>query len=246
MTDEEYVYDKKQNRKYNYLVLINYFVGFYLFFQIFSFLIKIIKYFTNNEKIIIHNLPFYIFIFFLCIIFLINIYLIRKIKFSNVKYYTFKLEKNLSLKDLEEKISLINDREISDGTTFIKRIKIDKRSYRLLLYLDNDFNKKTFDKVKNDLHKKYNKKYNISFRRGSFHTESAIRINLIISNIMNDNLNNYMSQHATGLNTGIITVSIAIIEDKAYAQPIKKPIEFPLNIYYFGTIEKTISFLNNL
>lgn len=61
---------------------------------------------------------------------------------------------------------------------------------------------------------------------------------------MNDQLDEYMSLHATGIGTGIGSIYIAVIDDVMYVQPIKKFIVFPLNIFYFGAIKRVYKYLN--
>lgn len=61
---------------------------------------------------------------------------------------------------------------------------------------------------------------------------------------MNNQLDEYMSLHATGLGTGIGSIYIAVIDDMMYVQPIKKFILFPVNVYYFGTIKRVYKHLN--
>ncbi len=245
MNNDQFIYDMKQNRKYNCLFLINMIIGF-----IFFIIMPIILIQDGTE--IFHNKYTVLILVIFLIVFIANIFFIKKIKLSNAKYYIFELNNKISFEKIKEALSSIDDRELFEEDVFLKRIKLKENSiskYRILCYKTKDFNKNTFNNIKNDIHKKYNKKYDLEFKGRGNTTGEKGRINLIIADKLNEELDKFMSSNATGLNTyGIMmrTINICIIGNKMYIQPIKKCIEIPHSTFYFGISKKTYNFLNNI
>ena len=244
MNNDQFNHDIKQNRKYNYLIIINIIIG--LIFLIFTIIT------IKNGITVFNNKYIGIILIALLTIFISNIFIIKKLKLSNTKYYIFELNNKISFEKIKEALSSIDDRELFEEDVFLKRIKLKENSiskYRILCYKTKDFNKNTFNKIKNDIHKKYNKKYDLEFKGRGNTTGEKGRINLIIANKLNEELDTFMSSNATGLNTiGIMlrTINICIIGNKMYIQPIKNFIEFRYSIFYFEVSKKIYDFLNNI
>lgn len=249
MDNDDFYYDLKQNIKYNIFAFLIAIICFILLVQFISIISNIINHLKNNEILFNHSLLYYISFFLLLIILIIIIIVVKKLKLSNTKYYSFKFDNNIDLKKFENSLIIAEDRKIIDEISFIKRIKLDKNDtsiYRLLCYKANNFDKKEFDKQKNDIHNRFNKKYDIHFIRNDPKLEHGVRINMIFTKSFNKSLEEYMSLHATGLNSLIYSVNVAIVGNTMYVQPIKQFIIFPISKYYFGTIKKFYNFLRNI
>lgn len=249
MNNKEYKYDKRQNRIYTILAYANILGGVFLFIPLIDLIANYIVHFFNGTKINEHSAYFYIFLLILLIIFIINIVVMKKLKLSNVKYYLFKLDKKIEINKIGKNLKVINNREIELDNAIVKRVKLNNRKYRLLIYKEKMFDKKEFDNTKKEAHKKYNKEYKIAYQKdlvlsGKYQDEGGGRVNLILPKKMNDQLDEYMSLHATGLGSSLNSINIAVIDDVMYVQPIKRFVVFPLNIFYFGTIKRVYKYLN--
>ena len=249
MNNKEYKFDKKQNRIYSILAYINILIGIIIFIPLIDLIANYISYFFNDTKITEHSTYFYIFLLILLIIFIIDIFIMKKLKLSNVNYYAFKLNKKIEINKVGIDLKIIDNREIELDNVVVKRVKLNNRKYRLLIYTKELFDKKEFDKTKKEAHKKYNREFKIAYQKnlvlsGKYRSEGGGRVNLILPKKMNDQLDEYMLLHATGLGTGIGSIYIAVIDDVMYVQPIKKFIVFPLNIFYFGAIKRVYKYLN--
>lgn len=251
MNNKEFEYDKRQNKRYFYLVFVTAFLGIILSFSLLGFIIDYIAYFFNNKKLTELSIYIYIILLIFLIIFIVNIFIIRRMKLSQVKYYVFKLNKKINIDKVGYELLILKNRKIVIDDVSLRWIKFRKKdflSYRLLCYKKETFDKKEFDKLKGNIHRKYNKKYNIVYdSRYVFSSkknlENDIRVNLILPKSINEQLDDYMSLHATGVFSGIISVYITVIDDTMYVQPIKK---FIFNLSYFRTIEKVYNYLNSL
>ena len=242
MNNNEYIYDINQNKKYSCLVLINMIIGFIFFIIIPIVLIQ------DGIEIIHNKYTVFILAIFL-IVFITNIFFVKKIKLSNAKYYVFKLDNNINFETMKKKLSSIDDRELIEDDLILKRIKLEgiRSKYRLLCYNAKEFDKKIFNKQRSDINKKYNQKYELSFRSKYYVTETreAGRINLIIAGKLNEELEMYMSSNASGLDSRIRSVNMCIVKNNLYIQPIRN-FDFPNTISYFKMVEKTYTFLNNI
>ena len=249
MNNKEYKFDKKQNRIYSILVYINILIGIIIFIPLIGLIANLISHLFNGSKITEHSNYFYMFLLIPLIIFIINIFVMKKLKLSNVKYYTFKLYKKIEINKVGIDLKIIDNREIELDNVVVRRVKLNNRKYRLLIYTKELFDKKEFDKTKKEAHKKYNREFKIAYQKnlvlfGKYQYEGGGRVNLILPKKMNDQLDEYMSLHATGLGTGIGSIYIAVIDDVMYVQPRKNFIVFPLNVFYFGTIKRVYKYLN--
>lgn len=249
MNNKEYKFDKKQNRIYSILAYISILIGIIIFIPLIDLIVNYISHLFNGSKITEHSNYYYMFLLIPLIIFIINIFVMKKLKLSNVKYYIFNLNKKIEINKVGIDLKIIDNREIELDNAIVKRVKLNNRKYRLLIYTKELFDKKEFDKTKKEAHKKYNREFKIAYQKdlvlsGKYHDEGGGRVNLILPKKMNDRLDEYMSLHATGLGTGIGSIYIAVIDDMMYVQPIKKFILFPVSVYYFGTIKRVYKHLN--
>ncbi len=249
MNNDKFYYDLKQNIKYNVFAFLIAIICFILLVQLICMISNIINNIKNNEILFNFSLSFYILFFLLFITLIIIIIAVKKMNLSNAKYYSFKFDNNIDIKKFENSLIIAEDREIIEENMFIKRIKLeinDASIYRLLLYKTKNFNKKDYDRNKKDIHNRFNKKYDIHFIRNDRRIEHGVRINMIFSKTFNKQLEEYMSLNATGLNSLIYSVNVAIVSDTMYVQPIKQFIFFPISKYYFGTIKKLYQFFNRI
>lgn len=225
MNNKEYEYDKRQNRRYNYLFFTNFILGFIFFFSLLGLIIEYTDYFFYNEKLTEFIIYIYILLLFSLIIFIVNIFIMRKIKLSQVKYYVFKLNKKINIDKVGYELLIVKNRKLVIDDVSLREIKFRKKdllSYRLLCYKKEIFDKKEFDKLKTDINGKYNKKYNLLFNyrdRYKKNFDSTYRVDLILPKSINKQLEDYMSLHATGLDT--CSAHITVIDDTMYVQPIK-------------------------
>lgn len=211
--NKRYIEDLKQIKKHAWSDLI------FILLAILSFGFSILFFISYH---VYGFIPFVIFI--LSVIQLILSH--RKIKLAKHNlgnYYEFTLQNSYTYESLKTK--LLNIKNVTkcfnhDDKSSIFFVK-EKVKMRFLICNVSNFNKSEFYKTKKSVNKVVNKKYEISQWLPRDVVTKMVRINLIFTDKMNNNLKNLLSINAEALlrrNEAIINV--AFINDKLIVPPV--------------------------
>ena len=238
---DKYLSDIKRISRSNFIFIFTFLINIFLFIFIPVFIYSYIKGNTNLIVVIIS-----ISILILFTILLIFISRRNKLYFKEMyNYYVFKLNRDYSY---EEIVSLIEDSDTffekdvykySESQTMFLLFK--KFIYRILVLKLDKFDKKNYDKMKQELNRKYNKKIGYTERKVKGFGGWFCRVNIIYVKEESNELYNYMSKDA-GFNLRKVegTLNIAITPDKVIVPSIRSEC-FNTNKY-----RKTIEFIINI
>ena len=153
--------------------------------------------------------------------------------------------KNIIFEELVYSFANLTDEDsqiaTSDDVRFYRLNKILK--LRVLLYKTTDFDKTTFDNVKNRINKKANKKLNISQWVNRTEAVKMMRLNIIYSDVLNDALIQLISQNASyNLSRVEGVINIAIVKNQVFVPPIYGQ----CNFIEIGRYKKIFKFINKI
>lgn len=123
---------------------------------------------------------------------------------------------NKAFEDLSDESNVLALSKDECFYRFEKNLKL-----RVVLYRTDNFAKKDFDDAKNRINKKANKQLNIPPHISRDEAKNAMRINVIYSEALNDELHSFISQNTKRNLTrteGIINV--AVVENQIYIPPL--------------------------
>lgn len=147
----------------------------------------------------------------------------KELRESKCKPVIFEANSNFTFKEVVTIFENLTDKEnkisISDDVLFFHLNKIFK--LRIVLYRTVDFDKKAFNKAKERINKKANKKLNISHWVNRYDATKMMRFNIIYTETLNAALYQLLSQNANhNLSRVEGIINIAIIGNQIIIQPI--------------------------
>ena len=174
-----------------------------------------------------------------CIVYLIYCTRIAKKESTETVYkpVVFNADKQLSFEKIiaifENLTGKENQLSISNDTRFFRLNKIFK--LRTVIYRTDSFNKKDFDNSKNLMNKKANKELNIS--QWVTHPDNMMRFNIICTDVLNDELYQFLSKKANHNLTRVEgIINIAIVGNQVIIPPLSTEYGLTTIDRYIGVI----------